>query len=417
MQSMVSGNNNNVQAVGSNPTSEIDFYQWVSNLNSVETREKALLELCRMRESLQNFAPLLWHSYGTVTALLQEITAVYPYINPPNLTAHQSNRVCNALALLQCLASHPLTRSEFLKAQIPLYLYQFLNTSSQSRPFEYLRLTSLGVIGALAKTDEPDAISFLLNSEIIPLCLQIMESGSELSKTVATFIMQKLLQDNTGLDYICQTYDRFSHVASILNAMVGQLVRERSIRLLKHVIRCYQRLADNPRMCISIHNTHCVQMKGFLELLMWNPPFVSESIVLLESFVARVFTDFTLNLAAVCETDARKKIKTYGIWKNTSRRVGRACEALSKCFPTAFVDGTFNDLLAEEPATQRSLTLLIEQMNRPQMSSANASGVVTSASADSADNAGQKLNANPNNDGGENMGDASSATAAAADNQ
>lgn len=49
------------------------------------------------------------------------------------------------------------------------------------------------------------------------------------------------------------------------------------------------------------------------------------------------------------------------------------------------------------------------------MSSANASGVVPNASADSADNAGQKLNANPNNDGGENMGDASSA--AAADNQ
>ena len=29
------------------------------------------------------------------------------------LTAHQSNRVCNALALLQCVASHPDTRSIF----------------------------------------------------------------------------------------------------------------------------------------------------------------------------------------------------------------------------------------------------------------------------------------------------------------
>ena len=35
-----------------------------------------------------------------------------------------------------------------------------------------------------------------------------MESGSELSKTVATFILQKILQDETGLYYICQTYDR-----------------------------------------------------------------------------------------------------------------------------------------------------------------------------------------------------------------
>src|SRR6266436_5491482 len=37
------------------------------------------------------------------------------------------------------------------KAHIPLFLYPFLNTTSKTRPFEYLRLTSLGVIGALVK--------------------------------------------------------------------------------------------------------------------------------------------------------------------------------------------------------------------------------------------------------------------------
>lgn len=36
-------------------------------------------------------------------------------------------------------------------AHIPLFLYPFLNTTSKTRPFEYLRLTSLGVIGALVK--------------------------------------------------------------------------------------------------------------------------------------------------------------------------------------------------------------------------------------------------------------------------
>lgn len=43
-----------------------------------------------------------------------------------------------------------------------------------------------------------------------------MENGTELSKTVATFILQKILLDETGLSYICQTYERFSHVAMIL---------------------------------------------------------------------------------------------------------------------------------------------------------------------------------------------------------
>ena len=103
-----------------------------------------------------------------------------------------------------------MSRSAFLLAHIPLYLYPFLHTVSKTRPFEYLRLTSLGVIGALVKTDEQEVINFLLTTEIIPLCLRIMESGSELSKTVATFILQKILLDETGLYYICQTYDRFN---------------------------------------------------------------------------------------------------------------------------------------------------------------------------------------------------------------
>src|ERR1700753_983183 len=64
-------------------------------------------------------------------------------------------QVCNALALLQCVASHAETRSMFLAAHIPLLLYPFLNTTSKTRPFEYLRLTSLGVIGALVKVTGP----------------------------------------------------------------------------------------------------------------------------------------------------------------------------------------------------------------------------------------------------------------------
>lgn len=223
------------------------IYTWIIELANPETRENALLELSKKRESVPDLAPLLWNSFGTVAALLQEIINIYPAINPATLTAHQSNRVCNALALLQCVASHPETRSLFLAAHIPLYLYPFLQTVSKTRPFEYLRLTSLGVIGALVKTDEQEVINFLLTTEIIPLCLRIMESGSELSKTVATFILQKILLDETGLNYICQTYERFSHVAMILGKMVIALSKEQSARLLKHVIRCYLRLSDNPR--------------------------------------------------------------------------------------------------------------------------------------------------------------------------
>ncbi|TQD90416.1 hypothetical protein C1H46_024053 [Malus baccata] len=218
----------------------------VLDLSNPDLRENALLELSKnkelfqdlapfvwnsfgtiaaliqTRELFQDLAPVLWNSFGTIAALLQEIVSIYPVLSPPNLTPAQSNRVCNALALLQCVASHPDTRMLFLNAHIPLYLYPFLNTSSKARPFEYLRLTSLGVIGALVK--------------------------------VATFIVQKILLDDMGLDYICTTAERFFAVGRVLGTMVAALADQPSSRLLKHIIRCYLRLSDNPRACDALRS-------------------------------------------------------------------------------------------------------------------------------------------------------------------
>ncbi|KAE8453680.1 Cell differentiation protein rcd1 [Mollisiaceae sp. DMI_Dod_QoI] len=220
---------------------------FIADLLNEDTREAALLELSKKREQVPELALILWHSFGVMTSLLQEIISVYTLLNPSQLTAAASNRVCNALALLQCVASHNETRALFLNAHIPLFLYPFLNTTSKSRPFEYLRLTSLGVIGALVKNDSSDVINFLLTTEIIPLCLRIMETGSELSKTVAIFIVQKILLDDHGLNYICATYERFYAVGTVLSNMVSQLVEQQTARLLKHVVRCFLRLSDNAR--------------------------------------------------------------------------------------------------------------------------------------------------------------------------
>ncbi|KAL6647067.1 hypothetical protein ACP70R_014504 [Stipagrostis hirtigluma subsp. patula] len=252
----------------------------VLNLCNSELRGNALLELskvslvlspplCRLsyrleerfclfdlsgvkREMFKDLAPLLWYSFGTVAALLQEIVSVYPALSSPTLPASTSNRVCNALALLQCIASHPETRIPFIKAQIPHYLYPFLNTPHKAKPFEYLRLTSLGVLGALVKGDDTEVINFLIQSEVVPLCLQTMENGSELSKTVSTFIIQKILLDDAGLQYICATADRFFSVASVLGTMVMSLVEQPSTRLIKHAIRCYLRMSDNPRARMAL---------------------------------------------------------------------------------------------------------------------------------------------------------------------
>ena len=223
-----------------------NVYHWICQLTYGPQKEQALLELGRKREQFDDLAVVLWSSFGVMTSLLNEIISVYPMLQPQMLSNNLSNRVCNALVLLQCVASHPETKHLFLQAHIPLFLFPFLNTTSRQRTFEYLRLTSLGVIGALVKNDSQDVITFLLRTDIVPLCLRIMESSSELSKTVAIFILQKILLDDVGLQYICATLERFYAVTNVLKDMVEHLtVNTPPGRLLKHIIRCYLRLSDD----------------------------------------------------------------------------------------------------------------------------------------------------------------------------
>ncbi|KAJ6973288.1 cell differentiation protein RCD1-like isoform X1 [Populus alba x Populus x berolinensis] len=141
------------------------------------------------------------------------------------------------------------------QTKLPLYLYPLLNNTNKERPHQFLRLASLSVIGALAKVDDPNVINFLLESEVFPCCIRSMEVGDVLSKTVATYIVYKILINEEGLRYCCTVAERFFALVRVLGSMVlklaeeGQLAENPSIRLLKHIIWCYHRLSESPRSC------------------------------------------------------------------------------------------------------------------------------------------------------------------------
>ena len=133
-----------------------------------------------------------------------------------------------------------------------------------------------------------------------------MEAGSELSKTVAIFIVQKILLDDLGLQYICQTYERFYAVGTVLSSMVTTLAETQAVRLLKHVVRCYLRMSDNPR-CVS---------------------------------------------------------SSAGVYRGFRADENRAREALRACLPEALRDHTFTNLLRGDIVTKKCLTSLISNLDR-----------------------------------------------------
>lgn len=47
--------------------------QWIIDLRDPPKREAALLELSKKRDSVPDLPIWLWHSFGTMSALLQEV--------------------------------------------------------------------------------------------------------------------------------------------------------------------------------------------------------------------------------------------------------------------------------------------------------------------------------------------------------
>ncbi|KAJ8639033.1 hypothetical protein MRB53_015727 [Persea americana] len=178
--------------------------------------------------------------------LCEEIVTIYRYLSPPALSIDEAKRISDALALFQHVAGHPDTRTPFLNAHLPLYLYPFLSTKDKTPALHQLRFSSLKVIVELIKDDNTEVVSFLLQTEIIPLCLQTVDFGDEATKTAATFILHKILFNDAGLRYICIASDRiFALVCNLWNAVASP--SEPSPRLLKNIIHCCLRLTDDSR--------------------------------------------------------------------------------------------------------------------------------------------------------------------------
>lgn len=68
---------------------------------------------------------------------------------------------------------------------------------------------------------------------------------------VATFIVERILSTDAGLNYCCNFGDRFYVTTSVLRRMTDKLVEEPSRRLLKLIIKCFIELSKGPRYSIT----------------------------------------------------------------------------------------------------------------------------------------------------------------------
>ena len=227
----------------------------ITNLTkSQASRIEGVQYLSVSRDAIKDIGPILWDTPGVMAALLSDIMSIYPAMtsvatNPSNypspLTQQQVTHVCNCIALLQSIAGNQEVCGEFIHANFPSYLFPFIHATNQSRECEMLKMASLGVIGNLAKSQQPEVIAYLTKSEFtcVPLCLRVLKFGQEGNKIIAAFIIACIASEKVGLATICSNEgNKLLTALSVLNKVVAELAKQYSAILAKNIVIAYNQI-------------------------------------------------------------------------------------------------------------------------------------------------------------------------------
>lgn len=170
---------------------------------------------------------------------------MYPFLERGNMSKLMLNHACCCISLWQTVAVHPLLCGEFLSSRLVVYLYPFMNTIPRSRPFEYLKFSSLGVVASMLKSRHPDVIPCLFSTDFMGACFRMMRIGSPSTKKLATFVFSQIVSEEHGLALICSTEMSVQRTVEHLNGLTVWLVGNPTSSLIRMVIACYERLTHN----------------------------------------------------------------------------------------------------------------------------------------------------------------------------
>lgn len=204
---------------------------------------------------------LLYNSCSTMAILLQEVMAFSQAMADDHLTVRASKRLINVLTLFQCIAANKETRHKFVKSFVPNFLVPIILFENPLEAFENVQAVALSVFGILCQAREPKMIRWAIESNIVEACQINIEIGNELCKVIGMHIIEAILQDSSGISYICDP--KCDHLLNRLMKTWNDLVNflavdnDFSPRLLFHIIRCYVIL--------------CTHMRGF-NVVMENLP-------------------------------------------------------------------------------------------------------------------------------------------------
>ena len=245
--------------ISKNQQSDEDIIiKYINELKDEEKRSKALSKLSEYYDKSKNLPIYLWYSQGTMAILLQEIISTYKHFSSTKLSSEKYSKIRNILLLLTSITSHEEIRHKFIESKMPIFLYPFLNSTSTAKQNEYIKLLTLTVITNLIIPQEPETISFFINTQIIPILLKIIDRGPLISKVPACLMIHLIVKADEGLKYICEDKMRYSAIILFMRHM---LKNKHNPKIIEQTLKTFLRLAENNDARIILKNTLLKEIK------------------------------------------------------------------------------------------------------------------------------------------------------------
>lgn len=235
----------------------------------ITTTEDTLLQLKDKIVTNAIYKYKLVKEFGILSIFLKEIIN-YNYLNSNPNNPKITQTILEILNILTDI-------NEFIiysiNSNLLLFLYPIINSNIRTEPVESLKYLVLKIIkSVLFKNKLENTIEFFKNTELVPLCLRNMELSNLNSKIESSNILYLILSTREGLEYSCQTYDRFIAISMILNSVLVQLennpnenpsnsynsnslnetANSNSV-LLELIIKIYTKLCDMPNAKLAFN--------------------------------------------------------------------------------------------------------------------------------------------------------------------
>jgi hypothetical protein len=200
-----------------------------------EAKEKAISRIIKEGKNIPNISTILWYSSGTSVSILGDLLSFYPSLGVA-ISKADSQKIIEVLQLVYIIAKDTETKLPFVRSNFPIYLFPFIQRSIKLTETYHIAAAVLAIFAALVQESNPEIIKYLINADFLPIIRKVLGLQNIQMRTVAAFILLKILNDTDGRLSLLSNVDNITIIMKILCHSFVQLSTNYVTELADYII-------------------------------------------------------------------------------------------------------------------------------------------------------------------------------------